>query len=522
MASRSKNGLARVELIVNKPIRLSTYKTIIICALVVCCMGIVWYSKFFAIEVVFTHLFYIPIVLAGIWWRRKGILVALLLALGLIASDILSSGFASTVLLRDVIRGSIFIAVAAVVGQLSDEIHRHQEEAIDYADLMSTVATSRTRELMETRDYLHNILYSMPVGIFAVDNDMHITSFNRAAEEITGYAEQDVIGTKCSDVLKCDLCSDYLSIPTEQTGESFSDIETAIRTRSGEEVPVSMNGYFLKDAEGGITGSVVWFEDITAQRAAEAEKRELQKRLFRSEKLAAIGELAAGVAHEVNNPLTGIINYAELIKDETDPDSENYRFLDGIIRQGERIAGITSSLLTFARQDEQACSPVQIKDILDSALSLMAHQLKKDGITLIRDYEKELPRIKVRSNQIEQVFINMISNAQHALNARYAGCNDGKILKVSAEKIIKDGENHLQIMFRDSGTGIAPEDIDRIFDPFFTTRRGNGTGLGLSISYGIIADHHGSISVESRSDEYTTFVIDLPINNGRHLDSKEI
>jgi len=90
------------------------------------------------------------------------------------------------------------------------------------------------------------------------------------------------------------------------------------------------------------------------------------------------------------------------------------------------------------------------------------------------------------------------------------------------KKIIKDGENHLQIMFRDSGTGIAPEDIDRIFDPFFTTRRGNGTGLGLSISYGIIADHHGSISVESRSDEYTTFVIDLPINNGRHLDSKEI
>lgn len=502
----------------DKPIRLSTYKKLIVCALVAGCIVIVCYSKFFEVEMVFTHLFYIPIILAGIWWRMKGIFVALVLAFVLIVSDILSHGF-TTVLLRDAMRAAMFFAVAAVIGQLSDEIHHHQQEAIDYASLMSQAATSRTRELKETEDYLHNILYNMPVGITAMDNDMCITGFNRAAEKITGYVEQDVVGMKCSDVLKCGLCFDCIVMQTKPTGRPFSDIETIIGTKAGEEVPVSMDGYFLKDAEGEITGSVVWFEDITAQRAAEAEKQELREQLFRSEKLAAVGELAAGVAHGISNPLTGIINYAELIKDETERDSENYEFLDGIIKEGEHIAGITSNLLTFARQGEQMYSHAQIEDILDSALSLMAHQITKDGITLIRDCERELPSIKVRSDQIEQVFINMISNAQRALNARYAGYNEGKILKINVEKITKDNENCIQIVFHDTGAGIVPEHIGRIFDPFFTTRRGEGTGLGLSISHGIITNHRGSISVESKPGEYTTFTIDLPIYDGMRLDS---
>jgi PAS domain S-box-containing protein len=501
-----------------KPISLSNYKSMTIYMMMVGCIAVVWYSKIFEIEIVFTHLFYIPIVLAGVWWRKNAIYAALALALVLIVSDIVSYGFTSIVLLRDVIRAAIFCAVAVVIGQLSVEIHRHRQEAVDYAASLEETVASGTMELKGTRNYLHNILYSMPAGIFAVDNDSRITSFNRAAEEITGYAEQDVIGMKCSDVLKTSLCRDPMTDHAKGGAIIFSGIETTLRTRTGEVVHISMNGYLLKD-DGEIAGRVVWFEDITAQKAAEVEKQELQEQLFRSKKLAAVGELAAGVAHEVNNPLTGIINYAELIKDETEKDSENYRFLDGIIKESERIADITDSLLTFARQDEQTHSPAQINGILDSALLLMTPQFTKDGITLIRDCE-ELPAIKVRSNQIEQVFINLISNAQHALNARYGGYDEGKILKISTKKIIIDSKDYIQIVVCDTGVGIAPEFIDRIFDPFFTTRRGEGTGLGLSISYGIIADHHGKISVESEPGQATTFTIDLPINNGLRLDQE--
>jgi len=499
---------------------MSNYKNTTIYALVVCCTVAVVYSKFFAIEAVFTHLFYIPIVLAGVWFRRKGIFVALLLVLVLIASDIMSYGFASAVLLRDIIRGAIFCIVALVVGQLSVEIHRHKQEAVNHASSLEETVASGTRELEETKDYLHNLFYSMPVGIVAMDTDMCITGFNRAAERTTGYREKDVVGMKCSGVLKNGLDPDPVTDHAKEGEIIFSGIETTFRTRTGEVVPISMNGYLLED-DGEIAGRVVWFEDITAQKEAEAEKQELQAQLFRSKKLAAVGELAAGVAHEINNPITGIINYTELIKDETERDSENYRFLDGIVKESERIAGITSSLLTFARQDEQTHSPAHIKDILDDALTLMIHQLTKDGITLIRDYGVELPRIKARSSQIEQVFINMISNAQHALNARYRGYDEGKILKISAEKVTKNNEDYIQVVFHDTGAGITPECVDRIFDPFFTTRRGEGTGLGLSISYGIIADHHGSISVKSEPGEYTSFTIDLPIDNGLQLDPEE-
>lgn len=165
----------------NKSILLSNYKNAIIYALVVCCIVAVVYSKFFAIEAVFTHLFF-PIVMAGIWFRRKGIFVALLLVLVLIASDIMSYGFTSAVLLRDIMRGAIFCIVALVVGQLSGEIHRHKQEAVNHASSLEETVASGTRELEETKDYLHNIFYSMPVGIVAMDTDMCITGFNRAAE----------------------------------------------------------------------------------------------------------------------------------------------------------------------------------------------------------------------------------------------------------------------------------------------------------------------------------------------------
>lgn len=160
----------------NRHICLSNCKSTILYVLVACCIVSIGYSKVFEIETVFTHLFYIPIVLAGIWWRSKGIFVALLLALALIASDIISYGFTSSVLLRDVVRALMFCAVAIV----TDEAYRHEQEVVDYAASLEETVASGTMELKETKDYLHDLFYNMPVGIVAMDNDMRITGFNRA------------------------------------------------------------------------------------------------------------------------------------------------------------------------------------------------------------------------------------------------------------------------------------------------------------------------------------------------------
>jgi PAS domain S-box-containing protein len=265
----------------------------------------------------------------------------------------------------------------------------------------------------------------------------------------------------------------------------------------------------------GIIETFIKQASIAVQRRqAEEAKQALEAQLLQSQKLESIGTLASGVAHEINNPLMGMINYAELINSRTKDDTLK-EFSAGIIEEGDRVAKIVRNLLSFARQDKESHSPAQIKDIIDASLSLIGSVLRKDQITLTVDISEGLPSVKCRSQQIQQVIINLLTNARDALNERYPDYDENKIVKISAKPYEKDRVEWIRTTVEDHGAGIPDDVAERIFEPFFTTKpRDVGTGLGLSVSYGLIKDHHGELSVEIEPGKFTRFHIDLPVNNG--------
>jgi signal transduction histidine kinase len=248
--------------------------------------------------------------------------------------------------------------------------------------------------------------------------------------------------------------------------------------------------------------------DLTERRRLEAEKEEMQRQLFQSSKLASIGELSAGVAHEINNPLNGIINFAQLLKDDEVARTEDQRrMLDGIIGEGERIARIVRDLLTFARQDPQKLTHVDVGATIRDAMSLFGRQLRKDGIEVEIDVEPGLPPVWADGPRLRQVVVNMVSNAHHALRAKKSG---PKLFRTTARAAGGRDAPGVRIEFYDTGVGIRRADIEKVFDPFFTTRRATGgTGLGLSLSFGIVREYGGTITVESAEGEYTRFTVEL-------------
>lgn len=239
------------------------------------------------------------------------------------------------------------------------------------------------------------------------------------------------------------------------------------------------------------------------------EKTTLQREAVRAAQLVSLGELAAGVAHEINNPINSIINYAQLLIDESS--AADTAYANRIIREGDRISSIVRSLLSFARDRKEDKTPVSIPDVIKESLNLVGAQLKKDGIRLALEVPDTLPFVIAHMYQIEQVFLNILSNARHALNQKYPSANEDKVITISGEKVLIDARTYVRIVFYDKGTGIPAVVLDKVMNPFFTTKPpGIGTGLGLSISYGIISDHGGKLSVESLEGSYTKIIIELP------------
>jgi len=262
----------------------------------------------------------------------------------------------------------------------------------------------------------------------------------------------------------------------------------------------------FRDVDGEIK-VLILLRDITEEKAYQAET-------MRAGQLASLGELAAGVAHEINNPINGIINYAQILLDEADASEEDTEVLGRIIKEGERISDIVRNLLSFARQRDEEVEYVDFGAVLDNSLSLIKHQFQKDGISLTVDIPQNLPRIKVNPQQLQQVMLNLLSNARHALNQRYPGRDPEKNILIQCKAVKLDKKPFVRATFTDFGTGISREIIGKIFDPFFSSKKpGEGTGLGLSISHGIIKDFHGYLRAESKVGEYTTMIIELPVQD---------
>jgi signal transduction histidine kinase len=249
----------------------------------------------------------------------------------------------------------------------------------------------------------------------------------------------------------------------------------------------------------------IYGNDITDQKKAEAET-------LRTSQLASLGELAAGVAHEINNPINGIINYAQILVNRSTQETKEHDIAARIIHEGDRIASIVKNLLTFAHDRGEEKRPVYISEIISDALSLTETQLRKDCIRIKVSIPSKLPAITAQYQQLEQVFLNIISNSRYALNRKYPAANVNKIVEISAEPKNDNSSSSIQISFYDQGAGIPDELLEKIMNPFFSTKPiGEGTGLGLSISNEIIIDHGGVINVESVEGVYTKVTINLPV-----------
>ncbi|MDD5264159.1 MAG: cache domain-containing protein [Candidatus Bipolaricaulis sp.] len=261
--------------------------------------------------------------------------------------------------------------------------------------------------------------------------------------------------------------------------------------------------------DGEVRGFIGMSRNITARRHAEEERLALEAQLRHSQKLESIGTLASGVAHEINNPLTGVINYADLIARRVG-DLQLREFAEGIKVEGNRMAEIVGGLLSFARQETTEKRKEQMPDIVRASLTLVGSILRKDRIHLKQSMDSELPLVRCNAQQIEQIIINLLTNARDALNRKYPGEDEDKIVEIAIRLVEKSGEPWVRTTVEDHGSGVPADLMARIFDPFFTTKpRDMGTGLGLSISYGIARDHGGALTVESVEGLYTRFHLDL-------------
>ena len=271
-------------------------------------------------------------------------------------------------------------------------------------------------------------------------------------------------------------------------------------------------------------GALVYVRDITERRQKEMKKLKELALMRQQQKLEAIGVLASGVAHEINNPINGIMNYGQLIMDnaQEQDESNNAEYAKEIIHECERISTIVRNLLQFSRHEKQLHSPARMEDIIYKTVSLIETVFRKDQVALELDIPGGLPDLKCRSQQIQQVLMNLLSNARDGLNQKYPGYHENKIIKVKCHIFKKENRRWMRIAVEDRGKGIPEEVQENIFQPFFTTKsRELGTGLGLAISYGIVKEHRGEISFETESGEYTRFYLDLPVDNGWNLEDDQ-
>lgn len=357
--------------------------------------------------------------------------------------------------------------------------------------------------LRSERNKFIGVINAIGEGLYIVNQNFTIEYQNEVLSKNFGNTK----GKKCFNSIfqsnkPCDFCTMHEVIKSGKT-QSF---ETPLA--DGRTYNIVFSPFM--DVDGNVK-AIVLMQDIT-------EKKTLQAETMRVGHLSSLGELAAGVAHEINNPITGIISFAEILKDQCNEQGEDDEIPASIIEEGVRVAAIVKNLLSFARDRKEEYSPVHIRDILANTLGLAERQIHKDGIKFSMDVPVDLPKIKARSQEIQQVFLNIISNARYALNRRYSGFNNEKLFEIKCETTKIEGKKHIRTTFFDTGTGIPENILDKISNPFFTTKpKGEGTGLGLSISHGIIENHGGKLRSESVEGEFTKVMIDLPVDNGREL-----
>ena len=341
--------------------------------------------------------------------------------------------------------------------------------------------------------------------IFLVDVDYNVLRHNgRLTPEISPFWEQ-AIGSKCfarfhGRQRPCQTC------PLTEVKKSGRPVQRNYQTESGRLLETSY--YPVVNEENRLAAVTIILKDVT-------EKTKLEAQLVHSAKLAALGEMAAGVAHELNSPMTVVIGTAQMLAREFAEDSIETESLQDIINCGLRCKGIIKNLLTFARQDLEPMSMVDLNAEVSKVLGLIRYQIDRNQIRIIAKLDPALPQVNVNGPQIQQVLTNLLVNARDALND---AARNKKMITVSSCIRRHDGRDWAVISVNDNGTGIKAENLQRIFTPFFTSKESSkGTGLGLSVSLGIAESHAGTIEVKSTFGKGSTFSLVLPLSTNSSI-----
>jgi two-component system NtrC family sensor kinase len=383
----------------------------------------------------------------------------------------------------------------------------HQGKVIGYEGLNVDLTRRKLmeKELKEAYDFMNKIVQSSPNPTMATDLKGNIIIWNRAAEETLGYRAGEVIGKMNIDkIYPEDMARKVMQMLRNDEyggGGRLKAYPMVYVRRDGEVVEGTLSAATIYDANGKEIATVGSFVDLRERLEMERALRRTQEQLLQSEKLAAMGRLTSQIAHELNNPLYGIMNTLELLKTEVAPQSKRRKILEMALSETVRLSDLLRKMLSFSKPDQERRQPVDINTVIDEILLLHEKQLRENDIQIASTFADGLSRVNASKDQLRQVFLNMVANARDAMP------NGGTLTVATSD----DGENII-IEITDTGTGIKEEYMEKIFDSFFTTKgEVKGVGLGLSVCYGFIKDHGGDIVVKSQVGTGTTFVITLPV-----------
>jgi len=349
--------------------------------------------------------------------------------------------------------------------------------------------------------------------IWTVDLNMRLTYISPSVTYLLGYSVEEAMGKNMKEVftpapfeLAMKVLAGELAVENMKQKDLARSrtLEIELRRKDGSIVPIEVNCTFLRESDGRPVEVLVIARDITERKRAEEERQRMEQQLQLAGRLAAVGELAAGVAHELNNPLAAVQAYAQFLADKDNLDETTKSDVETIYREAQRATRITANLLRFAHRHKPEKRLVSINEVIEKSLQLHAYRMKVNNVEVLVESAADLPMTMADFDQIHQVFVNIVSNAEQAMTEAHS---KGK-LRVKTQRV---GEM-IRIAFTDDGPGISEDNLTRIFDPFFTTKEvGKGTGLGLSICYGIVEKHGGHMYAKSKPGEGATFVVELPI-----------
>jgi PAS domain S-box-containing protein len=363
----------------------------------------------------------------------------------------------------------------------------------------------RAAELQLLKEFNESIVESINAGLLAADLDGRITHLNSALEDMFAVTREDVIGKRVEDLFAADFADtlhQVLGPDGWRLRETRQIYKLHMTTHAGSSLVLNIALAPLRADSDELTGALVMMENVS-------DRIHLEEQLQQREKLSSIGLLAAGVAHEVNTPLTGVSSYTQMLINMLPENDPKHALLQKVSRQADRATDIVNNLLNFSRTGSATeFTGVDIHRILDDTLQLLEPQLRRSQIEIVRNYKSELPLVYGNSVKLQQVFTNLILNARDSI-VNGTG-------KITLSTLAEGDGGSLVVEVTDNGDGIAPENVAKIYDPFFTTKGvGGGTGLGLAVTYGIVQEHAGHISVASAPGEGTTFRITLPTTDPR-------